>query len=160
MDVFEQLSPVPWENVYHLGIVVHDIERAMDDIAAETGISWAPLRQANVTVKSPDGRIEPVGLQVVYSRNGPPFMELIQAKPGTIWTPDPAPRLHHMGVYVDDLVSEVARLERLGMVDEAHGVDEDGNLVLFSYLSDRHGFRIELVDAAGRQNTLQWVRST
>jgi hypothetical protein len=154
------LSPFPFENIYHIGVVCPDIVRGMEEVGEQLGITWAPRRTANVTVWSPDGSVKPIGLEVVYSRNGPPYLELIEATSDeTVWSGAPGPRLHHIGVYVDDLQGEVARLTAAGMVDEAHGVGPDGNLSLFSYLMGAHGMRVELVDASGREGTLSWVNA-
>ena len=159
LDLASALSPVPWENVYHVGIVVDDMERAMDDIGGDLKLEWAPRRTANVTVGAPGKTAEPVGLEVVYSRTGPPFLELIEVtKQETVWSGTPGSRIHHLGVYVDDLKSEFERLTAKGMVDEAHGVGPDGELSLFSYLRSPHGVRLELVDGAGRPGLVDWLK--
>jgi hypothetical protein len=158
MDL-KPLSLVPFENIYHIGVVCPDIERGMREVAGQLGITWAPRRTATVTVKEPTRDASTVGLEVVYSRNGPPYLELIEAKGDGVWSGSAGPRLHHLGIYVDDLAGETARLERSGMKMEAHGVDGEGRLALFGYLLSATGIRVEVVDARGREGLLQWVRA-
>ena len=147
------LSPVPWENVYHVGIVVADIDLAMSQMGDELGITWGEAGPVTVTVKDHRG-IAPETIKVVYGKNGPPYLELIEGAGGGIWTPEGGPRMHHMGVWTENLAADIARLERIGMRTEASGVGPDGGLSLFAYMRDAHGFRIELVDAANRERSL------
>ena len=158
---FAKLSPIPFENVYHIGVVVNDIERGMAEVADQLGITWAPRRVANVTVRE-SGQVRTYGLHVVYSRQGPPFLELIEGSGSGVWAAAPEPRLHHLGVYVEDLAEEARRLVRSGMKLEASGVGpdhDDPDPVLFTYLMGSTGVRVELVDASGREGLLKWVRS-
>ena len=158
---FARLSPLPIENLYHIGVVVDDIDRGMAEVAAQMGVTWAPRRVASVSVREGPG-VRAYALDVVYSRQGPPFLELIEGSGRGVWSAGGGPRLHHLGVFVDDLAAEAARLESLGMVTEAAGVGsdpDDPSPALFAYLLGSTGVRIELVDGKGRDGLLQWVRS-
>ncbi len=159
-DFGKPLSGVPFENLYHIGVVVEEIEEAMRQVAEQIGVTWAPRRTASVTVREGPG-VAPIALEVVYSRNGPPFIELIEGKGSGVWSAAGGSRLHHLGIYVDDLVAETARLTRLGMTPEALGVGanpDDLAPSLFSYMNSPFGIRIELVDAKGRDGLLAWTR--
>ena len=146
-----KLSPVPFENLFHLAIVVDDFERAMREVGDEMGVAFDAPRPFRMRMGTPAGDAGEVTVQLVYSRNGPPYLELIQAmEPAGVWTPAHGPRFHHIGVWSDDLAGEAARLERLGMTKEAWGIGLDGQVATFAYLRDAHGLRVELVDSRGR----------
>ncbi|MFN0094139.1 MAG: VOC family protein [Dehalococcoidia bacterium] len=150
---------MPFENVYHIGVVVEDIEASMRQVADQVGVTWAGRRTATVTVRQ-DGRIAPISLEVCYSRNGPPFIELIEGQGNGVWSAAGGTRLHHIGIYVEDLAAETARLTKLGMTSEALGVGADpADLApsLFSYMTSPFGVRLELVDAAGRDGLRAWT---
>jgi len=148
MDL-KPLSPVPWENVYHLGMVVDDIARAAREMGDELGLTFEEPRPANVIVRDASGT-GPQSVLVSFARQGPPYVELIQSRSGGVWTSAGGPRMHHVGVWTDDLAKDVARFTRLGLEMEAHGLDAAGKLTLFAYMRDAQGLRIELVDSAGR----------
>jgi hypothetical protein len=159
-DFLKPLSGVPFENMYHLGLVVTDVEASMAALADQIGITWAPRRVATVNVQEA-GVTGPVSLNVVYSRNGPPFIELIEGYGTGVWRAEGGTRLHHVGIYVEDLRAETERLTRLGMTPEALGVGaKPGDPIpsLFSYMTSPLGVRLELVDAAGRDGLRAWTQ--
>lgn len=157
MTDYTTLSPVPWENLYHMGLVVPDITRAVAELSAQMGITFEDPWPVTVNVRDHRG-VAPETLTVTFGRQGPPFLELIQASGGGVWTAEGGPRLHHVGIWTDDLAGEVARLESNGMRREAAGVGPDGRLNLFAYLIGPDGLRVELVDGAGRQAMLKRLK--
>ncbi len=143
------LSPVPFENVYHMGVVVADISRAIAELSDQLGIAFEPPMPVTVGAEY-RGVFGQHAVTVSYGRQGPPYLELLQGAPGGIWALEDGPRMHHLGVWVDDLAKEVARLKAAGMRTEMLGKDAQGNPRLFAYMSNAHGVRVELVDAVGR----------
>lgn len=147
------LSPVPFENVYHMGVVVADIQRAIAELSQQLGIDFEAPFSVSVGADY-KGVFGQHAVTVSYGRQGPPYLELLQGAPGGIWAIEDGPRMHHLGVWVEDLGNEVRRLEAAGMRTEMLGKDADGNPRLFAYMSNAHGVRVELVDAAGRPGLL------
>jgi catechol 2,3-dioxygenase-like lactoylglutathione lyase family enzyme len=143
------LSPVPFENVYHIGVVVADINRAIAELSNQLGIAFEPPAAVSVGAEY-RGAFSQHTVTVSYGRQGPPYLELLQGTPGGIWAAQDEPRMHHLGVWVDDLAGEVKRLETAGMRVEMLGKDAAGNPRLFAYLRNDHGVRVELVDSVGR----------
>ena len=47
-----------------------------------------------------------------------PYVELVDAIPGTVWTPAPGNAAHHLGFFVDDLWREAAELAAAGFERE------------------------------------------
>lgn len=152
-------SPIPYENIYHMGLVVPSLDRAMAEFADQLGLTWAPERLARVTVRDRAGRVTPCEVRVSYSHQGPPYFELIEAFGDGVWSAAEAGRIHHLGAFVDDVQAERKRLEALGLVTEATAVLPDGTPGGFAYLNNAYGVRVELVSAASRDNIKEWVSS-
>ncbi|MFN0093270.1 MAG: VOC family protein [Dehalococcoidia bacterium] len=159
MNPFERFSAIPYENIYHLGIVVPDIHRAMDELGQQLGTSWSELRTFPVRVTDGGGPLTEYAVQATYSREGPPYLELIGAIGNGIWGVEQAGRIHHAGAYCEDIAKEKARLEALGFVTETHGVLPDGAVGGPIYLSNRYGLRLELAAYSGRSMVWDWVHA-
>jgi len=139
--------PVP----FHVGIVVADVERAMAELGDLLGVTWCHpitgvashhLHQGEVVPTMGTSTCAPQG--AVYSRNGPPHLELIQQREGTVWAET---GLHHLGVWVDDFHETSADFEAKGCPLEAvASVAEDGTWIAGPYHRTDEGLRIEIVD--------------
>jgi hypothetical protein len=83
-------------------------------------------------------------LRLVMSREGPPFLEVLQAPDGSPWGASDGPRIDHLGVWTADLERDRRRL-----VEAGAPVDIDGPALgrPFTYHRvDSAGARIELDD--------------
>lgn len=112
---------------YHMTMVVDDVPAAMADLSRLFGLQWAALQGGGL---------------FTYSLQGPPYLELLKRRDGTIF--DTA-GLHHMGLWVDDLNAEAARLEAEGCEPELVNRDEAGNVQPGCFFRTRDGMRVELV---------------
>lgn len=112
---------------YHVTMIVDDVEGAMADLSRLFGLQWAALQF--------DGLF-------TYSLQGPPYIELLRRRDGTIFD---KVGLHHVGVWVDDVNAEAARLEAEGCEPELVHRDEDGNVLPGCFFKTRDGLRVELV---------------
>jgi hypothetical protein len=70
-------------------------------------------------------------------------------KPGTVWEAA-GPRLHHFAYWTNDLEGDITRLAEDGWRLEMTSPDPQGRPSVFAYLIRDDGFRLELIDAAGR----------
>ena len=156
LNPFAALSPVPYENLYHMGIVVPEIEVAMAELGEQLGVTWAPPRVFPVSMRE-GGELRSYGVTATYSREGPPYFELMEAVGDSVWNASYAGQLHHIGVYAEDAAKEIARLEATGFTVEAQGLTPDGKPLGPTYLTNRFGLRIELGSAVGRQMIADWV---
>lgn len=156
MNPFAALSPVPYENLYHMGIVVPEMDAAMAELSEQIGLTWAPPRVFPVNMRE-GGAIRSYGVKATYSREGPPYFELMEAVGETIWSAGYAGQLHHIGVYAEDTQREIARLEETGFTIEAQGQTPEGEPLGPTYLTNRLGLRIELASGAGREMVADWV---
>ena len=131
-------------DLYHVGLIVPDIEPATTRFTAIAGYQWTNPFEYTLAVTTPAGEQE-VPFRFVYSVQAP-HLELIQEAPGTIWTAQPDSATHHLGFWVDDLPSAAASLEEAGYRQEARPTGD--TLSMFAYYIDAAGTRIELVDRA------------
>ncbi|WP_378738412.1 VOC family protein [Nocardia brasiliensis] len=125
---------------YHVGIVVADLARAMAEFG-KLGVEWhAPVKQnSDVFV---DGATVTITPWMVYSKQGPPYLELLEQVPGTIWAET---GLHHLGLWADNVPQESQRLsdEGLPLLVSAHENTADAP---FCYHLTADGVRLELID--------------
>lgn len=134
---------------YHTGIVVADLDAASKAMTAATGVTWRPERHVTVQTVTAGGMLT-LPFRMLYSVQGPPFIELIADIPGTIWSAGGGgTRLHHIGYWAENVAAESARLEDLGLPREGGDGVPGGYPENFSYHS-ANGIYIELISAAGR----------
>lgn len=131
-------------DLYHVGLVVDDIDAAAARLTAAAGYHWTAPLAYTISVTTEGGDID-VPLRFVYSIEAP-HLELIEQVPGTLWTAAPGQPAHHLGYWVDDLGAAAADLQRAGYRLEAR--PSGPALSTFAYLRDPSGLRVELVDRA------------
>jgi hypothetical protein len=78
-----------------------------------------------------------------YSLQGPPYIELIERREGTMFG---RLGLHHIGVWSDDPASESARLDALGWPRESVAIRPDGTWSGALFHLGTGNLRIEVVD--------------
>ncbi len=143
-----------YEDVFHIGIIVPDIERDMDEIARRFGVTFPdPPGHTEVRVRTGAGEAMAT-IRGAYSAEGPPWLEVIQAVPGTPWEAGDGSRIHHLGAFVDDLDDEVARLTAAGAEVEAMLDVTTGRLLTAAYVNSALGVRQELLPASLREGML------
>jgi catechol 2,3-dioxygenase-like lactoylglutathione lyase family enzyme len=143
--------------IYHVGVVVQDLDRAMDDLSTALGYNWTAVRTMNTSVLLPSGSPAPISLRLAFTKQGPPWLEFIEGPAGSVWSAAGGNMLHHVAFYVDDLEAERQRMESLGMAFEVGGMGPDGRLSGFAYHLNPHGGRVELVEARLRDGMERWL---
>jgi len=127
---------------YHFGLVVDDLEDAKHAIGGALGMTWAKTQRRTSTLESASGR-ESVEVCFVYSLQGPPYLELIERREGSIFE---HAGLHHIGVWSDDPPAESSRLQDHGWERESVTVKPDGSWIGGLYHLGIGGLRVEIVD--------------
>lgn len=145
-------------DLYHTGIVVADLHAAAQAMTSATGVTWRPEHSVTVRTVTAGGALT-LPFRLLYSVQGPPFIELIAEIPGTIWSAGGGSRLHHVGYWAEDVAAESARLEGLGLPREGGDGPPGGYPENFSYHS-ANGIYIELISAAGRASRFPDVYSS
>lgn len=138
-------------DVFHVGLVVPDIEAAMHEIGANLAIGWAPPQHRTQKVRTEAGETRAEQIVFTYSSDGPPHIELIQPEPHSVWTITPPGGLHHIGAFTDDIGVPPG----VGLSLEFGG-GHDEAAVGFAYYTSPRGIRVELVDGSRRAQFAAW----
>ena len=101
---------IDYQRLFHTGIRVADLDKAMAELGPSLGVRWAQPREGEQPVWTPEGGAQQIPLRFTYSVEGPQHLELLEGAPGSIWEADGSPGVHHVGVWVDDIVEETGRL--------------------------------------------------
>jgi hypothetical protein len=142
--------------LYHLGVVVSDLDEALADLGRRYGLTWGPRHDAQRTVWL-DGTVVEVGFRTCFGVQAP-HLEIIEAVPGTIWQQPSGSALHHLGYWTDDVASCSERLEAAGSPLAACGVAADGTYPgRFAYHHDPRGYFVEVVSSSiGAEMEARW----
>jgi hypothetical protein len=135
---------------YHFGVVVADLAAAQRELGEALHLSWAEPQHKALTVETPEGPT-PIDVSYVYSLEGPPYLELLEQRPGTVFD---RVGLHHIGVWCDDFHAESARLESIGVPRETVSLRPDGTWSAGLFHTASCGLRIEVVDIGRSGPTL------
>jgi hypothetical protein len=138
-DAFE----VKYAPFYHVGIVTPHLESTMQDMSV-LGIGWRQIKEFVLDVSTPRGARQ-INMRGVYSQQGPPYIELIERVPGTLWEGGSSASCHHLGFWTQDLDQTAAALERAGLQRELWVGGPDGRLVGYMYHTGAYGPLIEHV---------------
>jgi Glyoxalase/Bleomycin resistance protein/Dioxygenase superfamily len=142
------------ENLFHVGLVVTDFEKARAELGAQ-GYDWAPTLSAPLNVLGPDDTPRTVPGTLTYSLE-PLRIELLLAGDGTPWPPSEAGSVHHLGYWVDDLGSATEHAAAQGWTRGWAGSDEDGRAARFAYYTlPATAVRVELVDRSAIGESLE-----
>lgn len=132
--------------IFHHGLIVDDIDAAMQQIGQAGGYDWTEVRAFDpLPLWTPEhGRAE-ARLRVAYSRQGPMRMELVEAEPGSPY--DVMRRLDrsHIGVWVDNVGDSVDELCGQGWRILMAGASDKRRYGSISYLVREGGPVIEVV---------------
>jgi len=162
----EQKSRVKLPPVEQIGIVVEDVDRAVQFYSSVFG--WGPFQILQSDIKGfiYRGRSVDCRMKVALAQSGPIEIELIQVLEGdTIWTDflrEKGEGIHHLRFHVDDLDGTLAELAKEGIEPVFHkDFTEFG--VKFAYLNtDRIGGVVfELIEEerrGGERSSRRWGR--
>ncbi|MFG1694043.1 VOC family protein [Nonomuraea sp. NPDC049309] len=129
---------------YHVCFAVPDLAAAMRDLSAAAGVTWREPR---------DGRIGEWDYRIVFSAEGPAFIELIEAAPGGPWGDTSTPRFHHLGFWTSDVTAGAERLAASGFPETFSGCPY-GRLFAYHRLGSV-GADVELVDQRQQASFLE-----
>ena len=131
---------------FQVGVIVTDLEAAMDELSLALGLSWTEPARRQLGADE---------LRVVFSKEGPPYIELIESGPGGGWDSSAGPHLDHLGFWSPDVDGDRERLAALGLPLLVDGRSLSG---LWMYHGTTHsGMRIEHIDETLRERFLQRV---
>jgi ketosteroid isomerase-like protein len=132
--------PVSPRTFNQVGLLVENIGRASEQLERAVGLRFeAPVQR----------RIGEWTVLVAYSLHGPPYIELIEAPPGTPWSTDGSARLDHIGFWSEDLDADGRRLADAGLPLAVDGTSLGGRW--FYHLAADAGIRIEHIEESARK---------
>ena len=142
---------VPGDSIFHMALAVPDIEGAMAVFGPALHLDWTVIRNTEVVLDEGGEDVTRIPIRAVYSKNGPPYLELVSGPDGSFFGAENGPRLHHAGILVDDVAAEVTRLEALGM--KAHGL-MPGDRPRAAFVTSEHGLTLEVMDGVTIRQTI------
>jgi catechol 2,3-dioxygenase-like lactoylglutathione lyase family enzyme len=132
--------------LFHVGIVVPDIEAAVTHFSDLLGISWGPIIEMDNPYTTAAGEAVLLkGHKLCYSTTGP-HLELIQEHPGSPWECNEHSNLHHIGFYSDSLEATSNKLTAARCPLEIVCRDPESNTAAWWYHRDPLGVRIEFIE--------------
>jgi hypothetical protein len=142
-------------DVYHVGVIVPDIDKGMAEYSASMGLTWCALQDLQLPVLI-NGEPGTVRCRFTYSHQGTTYVELVEENPDTIWRVGDG--LHHMGRWTGDLQGEMDQLEAAGLPVAMSGRSESsGKPSAFSYHRLSGGGYLELVDIRMKPAFERWM---
>ncbi|MEQ6332054.1 VOC family protein [Sphingobium sp. MK2] len=143
---------------HHKGIAVADIDRAVADYGAALDLTFAPVRDFDpLPFWTPEDGLREIRVRATYSLGGPIHIELVQGQ-GPFYDPATATTARHIGVWVDDLPAETARLVDLGWtVRAANAKPEDGYGLIAYLASPDDALLVELISTALKPAIDEWL---
>ncbi len=146
-----------YQQIFHVGHLVADIDQAMTEIGDAAGLQWARVQHApNRTVWTPQRGTEEVALTFVYSRSGPQHIELLCGEPGSLWDSASAVGVHHIGVWSDDVPTDADRFMSYGWTVDAAARPPEEGFGAFVYVTSPSGMIVELVASSARPRFAVW----
>ena len=140
------------EDLYHTGIVVEDFDASLRWFSEVADYRWCDELALEQSVWTPSGE-RTVPIRFAYSMSEP-RLEIIQAVPGTVWTPSTS-GIHHLGYWSDDVNRDLEVLAGDGLEVEVKAPLPDGS-ALWAYCRGTSGPRIELVSRSLQPMMTDW----
>jgi hypothetical protein len=144
--------------LYHIGLTVPDLGAAMEQYTATLGFTWATIHESTPEVIV-DGERRQAEIAVTYSIQGPPYLELVQERRGSIWGANGF-ALTHVGFWAEDLSAGRRALDESGLAARVSDAGRDGRPARFSYHPFAGGLWIELVHTSFKAQLADWIADT
>ena len=144
--------------LFHTGMAVHNLDRAMADMSAAFGFHWATPFISEKSLRTPQG-IRPRTWRLTYSIEGPHHIELFEQLDDTALTGlTGGAVVHHLGFEVDDVATQVERLESIGFRHELTDVGIPGTVGGNAFVYNHHGgLWLDLISTERRTRLNRWI---
>ncbi len=141
----------------HICVLVDDLEAAIERYSL-LGLTFMEPRIVHVERLVENGQEKSIDLRVVFSHQGPPHWELLEAVGDGVYGPQHVDGLHHVAVLDPDPAGRRDELVRQGFREVAAQYRPDGSIIVI-YLdpANLHGIRIELLDARVQDAIQAWL---
>ena len=136
---------IDYQRLYHTGIRVPDLDKAMTEMGDALGVTWAAVQEREQGLWMPSTGAITVPLRFVYSCEGPQHLELLEGTPCSVWDGSVDPGVHHVGVWCSDVAAETQRLIDGGWTLVAGQAAPADGFGAFTYVAPPSGVIVELV---------------
>jgi hypothetical protein len=146
----------------HFAFLVHDIDAAVVDVGNRLGITFAEVVTMTAVFCRPcNGEELEARLRIGYSRQGPPYCELIQPLDDIpVYTPPEFGRLHHVGGYVPELEKTLDEVLNGSTLDTLVRTPEGVLVAAYTTQSpETYGVRFEFIDIFRKETLERWART-
>ncbi|NGP05833.1 VOC family protein [Rhodococcus sp. 14C212] len=144
----------PMADLFHVGVVVEDIHEAIAAYSA-TGATFTEVRDITLEVVL-DGVRRTEHMFAAYTKQGPPYLELIQELEGNIWGSD-ALDLNHLGYWAEDVDATAKTLEQAGFTLRMMPPASPPRI---AYLSGPGSIWVELCGPGVRTMLAEWLTTS
>jgi hypothetical protein len=142
-------------DLYHVGLTVPDIDAATQRFSDAFGFTWATVHESTFDVIA-DDQPRRAEIAVTYSAQGPPYLELVEERRGSIWGADGF-GLTHVGFWADDVDAARQRLNRSGVAARVYHDAGGAHPMRFSYHELAGGLWLELVHTSFAAQLADWI---
>lgn len=145
---------------FHIGIVVPDLKKAIEDFSRILGIKFTNPEHFHIS-RLEDPEPHSHDPYVAFSREGPPYYELIEASGDGIFSAKHQGKILYLGVWEKDMAARVKALEEEGIEIDAWFRNEEGSIPFTVITSPQGqlGIRMEYVDQNVQSTIEQWVHT-
>ena len=145
---------------FHIGILVPEMNSAIEKFSDILHLDFSPPTPIHFNlVEGPDGPY-PYDSLFTYSRQGPPYIELVEARSFGIHANTSGFGVHHVGFWETSIETQLETIEEKGLRAESRVVDPEGKtFVWYSNPDDLSGVRLEYIDEARREGLLAFFES-
>lgn len=147
---------IEFQRIFHTGHRVPSLDAAMVELGELLNLTWADVRERDQAVWTPEAGAHHVPLRYTYSCTGPQHVELLEGAAGSVWDGRDDPGVHHIGIWVDEVATEVRSAAERGWPCVAAQRSPDDGYGVFAYVQPPNGTIVEVVDANLRPHFEAW----
>jgi len=146
-------------NLAHVGFIVADLQIAIPRVEEALGIRFAEPAIARAPVLQEGERRRELALPIAWSREGPPYIELIEGnREEGLYSLAHGEGFHHLGFWEPDFGALERHLDAIQLPAEATQFDDaSAPIAIYTRGSHLHGMRLEFVNENRIADTLAWL---
>jgi catechol 2,3-dioxygenase-like lactoylglutathione lyase family enzyme len=141
------------QGLSHIGFLVPDLDAATESYGHELGLDFVGPTAVHIPRCVDDAGDGPLDVRIAMSRQGPPYVELMEQVGRGFYSATRPVGFNHVAVWARDVDIAAALQGRddADLTPEATLYDEEGRVIVAFFLSERlSGMRIELVPVSSR----------
>lgn len=145
-------------NLFHVGFIVHDLDLAMERFGKALNLTWTEKAVAEADMWEPDRGHYPLALDIVYSKEGPPHIELLEAQGDSLYRASMGEGFHHLGGWASDPDARTEELEAMGLPRIGTQYTPEGEVgVSYFEPAALHEIMLEIVNEGQRGMLEKWL---